>query len=421
MSTKDEKISQKDLLSEIEKLKSRIQELESPEDDDDDFSFGNIFNELFGADGFDLSSVQEQLLSSSLQNIPNPAYMLSMDRKITGINYHFSNLFNCSLENTIGKKLSDVFPSSISKFVFEKEKEVLERNGIADFEVEFEIDGNTKIVVISESVFQDLSGNPSGIIGVFNDITEKRIAERELIASEQKLREANETKDKFLSIISHDLKSPFTALLGFTDMLIQDYDDFTDDERKSFISEIRKSASNAFALLDNLLQWSKAVRNVIPFNPSTVYPRQIADEAIKTFSSELESKNISVTNLLDKDITVFADNFMVSTVIKNILSNSIKFAKREGAILIDSEIKNDLLNISILDNGIGISEDDIDLLFRLDVHYKKIGSSKENGTGLGLILCKEFITKNNGKIWVESTFGEGTKVIFSLPLNEKRK
>ena len=130
-------ISQNELLSEIEKLKSQIKEQNSAGDTEDELTFDNIFSELFGSNGFDLSSVQQQLLSASLQNIPNPAYMLTMDRKISGINYHFSNLFNCSLEDTLGKRLRDVFPSDISKLFSEQEKELLENNGIADFEIEF--------------------------------------------------------------------------------------------------------------------------------------------------------------------------------------------------------------------------------------------------------------------------------------------
>lgn len=410
-------ISQNELLSEIKKLKSQIQEQNSREETEDELTFGNIFNELFGSNGFDLSSVQEQLLTASLQNIPNPAYMLTIDRKISGINYHFSNLFNCSLENTLGKKLRDIFPLDISKLFAEQEKELLQNNGIADFEVEFELNGKTKFVVVGESVFTDLSGNPSGIIGVINDITDKRIAERELVESEKKLREANATKDKFLSIISHDLKSPFTSLLGFSDMLIQDYDDFSDDERKTFIREIRKSAFNAFDLLDNLLQWSRVVRDKIPYQPTPGNPRQLVDETISSLKAEIDKKEIHVTNLLEERQNIYSDHFMLSTVLKNVLSNSIKFTDNSGTVVIDSKKDNGFLNISILDNGIGISESDLNLLFRLDVHYKKIGNSKENGTGLGLILCKELITKNKGKIWVESTLGQGTKVTITVPFD----
>lgn len=411
-------ISQSELLAEIEKLKSQIKKQNSVEETEDELIFDNIFSELFGSNGFDLSSVQEQLLTASIQNIPNPAYMLTMDRKISGINYHFSNFFNCSLENTLGKPLRDVFPSDISRLFDEQEKELLENNGIADFEVEFKLDGKTKFVVIGESVFTDLAGNPAGIIGVINDITDKRMAERELIESEKKLREANAIKDKFLSIISHDLKSPFTSLLGFSEMLVHDYDDFSDDERKSFIGEIHKSAFNAFNLLDNLLQWSRVVRDKIPYQPTLVNVWQIVDEAISSFDSEIKKKNIQVTNLINKNQKVYSDHFMLSTVLKNLLSNAIKFNENGGTVVIDSKKDNGFLNISILDNGIGISESDLDLLFRLDVHYKQIGNSNEKGTGLGLILCRELITKNKGKIWVESTLGQGTKVTVTVPLNK---
>ncbi len=412
------KISQGELLSEIEKLKFRIQELETTEDSEDDISFGNIFEEIFGADGFDLSSVQEQLITASLQNIPSPAYLLSLERKIKGINYHFSNLFNCSLEEAMGKSLKDIFPDSISQIVSQKEKILLETNGIAEYEIEFEINGEVTIVVIGESIFNDLSGKPSGIIGVINDITDKRVAERKLIDSEKKLREANATKDKFLSIISHDLKSPFTALLGFTDMLLMDYEDFTDEERKSFIEEIHNSASNAFGLLENLLQWSSVVRNKIPFNPSFVSPKQIANEVINSLKSDIELKKINIINMLNDKQHVYADNFMLSSILKNLLSNSIKFTDNGGTVVIDAKVDNGFMNISVVDNGIGLSQDDLKLLFRLDVHYKQIGNSKERGTGLGLIICKEFVTKNNGKIWIDSTLGQGTKATFTVPLDE---
>ncbi len=245
----------------------------------------------------------------------------------------------------------------------------------------------------------------------------------QLIVSEKQLKELNATKDKFFSIIAHDIKSPLSAFKSVTDLMSDSFFAITEKEQYDFIVLMKNSVNNLLDLLENLLTWSRSQRNTITFEPDSVLLKYIVETAVSQTSSFAEKKNVNIISNIPENIFVFADFNMINTVLRNLINNSVKFSYENGKICIDvkekkkiddSTSKSNYITISVKDNGVGIEEKDIDKLFRLDVNHTTLGTSKEKGTGLGLILCKEFIEKHNGKIWVESKPNEGTTFYFTL-------
>lgn len=233
--------------------------------------------------------------------------------------------------------------------------------------------------------------------------------------SEQKLKELNINKDKFFSIIAHDLKNPFNSLLTFSDMLANQIDDLDQDEINDFSSRIFQSASSMYNLLENLLEWSRVQTERVEFYPKEFSIFFSIQEVINLYKMNAAKKNIIVTNKSNEDESVFADRNMINTVLRNLLSNAIKFTKDGGEIDFETTKKDGKLEVSIVDNGEGMSKELVSKLFRIEENVTKIGTNREKGTGLGLILVKEFITKNNGFIKVKSEEGKGSTFTFSLP------
>jgi len=262
------------------------------------------------------------------------------------------------------------------------------------------------------------------IQAVVHDITEKQKSELALIKSEQKLRELNVTKDKFFSIIAHDIKNPFNAIMGFSHLLKEDYHSFSDDERLQFIGNISKASEDVYNLLENLLKWSWTQSGKIGFNPQKIDIKYICSESVDVLSLQANNKHIKIENSISDSVYVFADENMMKTVFRNLISNAIKFTHENGKVSIfyaicekqKTEINSTFVEIHIKDNGIGISEEDLNKIFRIEEKITSRGTNNETGTGLGLILCKEFVEKNGGKIKVESELGKGSTFIFTIPL-----
>jgi len=231
------------------------------------------------------------------------------------------------------------------------------------------------------------------------------------------LKEANAAKDKFFSIVAHDLKNPFNSLLGLSDILLEDYDNLTEDERKQFVYQIKGSAENTYSLLQNLLEWASAQSGKTSMVKEKIDISKISKEAISLLTPTAENKKIKIFSNIPENTYVLGDKNMVSTILINLVSNAVKFTPQKGKIEIHSIQKNSHLEIEVADTGVGISSENIDKLFRLDQKLQTEGTKREKGTGFGLILCKEFVEKNDGKIWVNSKVGQGSQFFFSLPVN----
>lgn len=253
------------------------------------------------------------------------------------------------------------------------------------------------------------------------EILEQVVKERtsKLEESRIQLKEANETKDKFFSIIAHDLRNPFQTLLGFSEILLEDFDALSDEEKLDLIGEISHSSHNAHKLLNNLLQWSRSQTGTIPFSPENINLRELFETELLVLKTFAIKKNICINFFPNPAATVFADRDMMATVFRNLVSNAIKFTKPDGEVTITMTERNGRVVVCVIDNGLGMSDEKRESIFNLDAGHSTAGTNGEQGTGLGLILCKEFVEKNNGKIWVESKLGEGSSFCFSVPKEKK--
>ena len=246
----------------------------------------------------------------------------------------------------------------------------------------------------------------------------KLLTEKNKIISDRNksLTSLNATKDKFLSIVAHDLKNPFNAVLGFTDLLIDRYDELEDSMRQEYIEIVHKSALHGSLLLDTLLTWSRSQMGVMEYNPIIINASQLIEEEMEVLEEKAYAKGISLElNEINASL-VYADSDMIRTVVRNLGNNSIKFTEERGRIIFSVKAEESKAIISVEDNGVGIRPEDKIKLFNLDSNYSRPGTSNEKGTGLGLILCKDFVEKNGGEIGVESKEGVGSKFWFTLPL-----
>ena len=241
------------------------------------------------------------------------------------------------------------------------------------------------------------------------------IAIKKISKSEADLKESNNAKDKFFTIISHDLKGPFNSLLGFSELLIKKAKEYDKEKIIKFGNAINISAHDLYDLTENLLLWGNAQSGNLQNIPEKVNLRKLVIDNISVLKSSAEKKNIILYQEIPENIYVYVDINIISMVIRNLISNALKFTNSGGKISVISVEKDNLVEISVIDTGIGISEESIKKLFRIDIHYTTKGTSDENGTGLGLILCKEFVEKSGGKIWVESEPGKGSTFKFTLP------
>ncbi|MGE5362901.1 MAG: ATP-binding protein [Bacteroidota bacterium] len=251
------------------------------------------------------------------------------------------------------------------------------------------------------------------------DMLEERAAEfvrlnEQLAASEDELKDLNASKDKFFSIIAHDLRSPFSGLLGFSNMLLDDFDKLSKEEIKNFTIHINSYTKNLYNLTENLLQWSRLQTGKLDYQPIRVDLHDMVADALNILMANALKKSITLENSVPEDTLVWGDQNMLRSVIQNLVSNAIKFTNTEGTVAISCFESNEFYEIWVKDNGIGIRTEDQDKIFRIDTTHSTLGTAQEKGTGLGLILCRDLITKHGGNIWLESEPGEGSTFKFTL-------
>jgi signal transduction histidine kinase/tetratricopeptide (TPR) repeat protein len=243
-------------------------------------------------------------------------------------------------------------------------------------------------------------------------------ANDKLVLSENNLKELNATKDKFFSIIAHDLKNPFQSLLGFSETLSTQIDKLEKNDIVEYSRLINESSQNLFNLLSNLLQWAKSQLGNVNVSPSDTNLYDSLDDVLSFLEITANKKKITITNKVPEEVVIFADKHIVSTLLRNLISNAIKFTNIGGEIIISSAKTEKEVSISVKDNGKGISEENLKKLFRIDQEYSTKGTENESGTGLGLILCKDLVTQSNGEIFVESILGKGSNFKFTLPVKK---
>jgi PAS domain S-box-containing protein len=276
---------------------------------------------------------------------------------------------------------------------------------------------HTKNGTIIDTVWMNIK-LPNGIsMGIGQDITIRKRAEEKLIENDNFLQKLNADKDRFISILSHDLKSPFNSILGFSEVLTEDIRKLNTDEIEDIARNINKSARNTLYLLEDLLAWAMTQQGKIIFKPQKLSLADICKNILEILNPKAVAKNITINYYVADSIKVFADIDMIKTILRNLVSNALKFTNNGGTINVSSEENSENVTISISDNGVGIKPENITKLFNISEVITTKGTAEETGTGLGLLLCKEFVEKHGGKIWVESEVGKGSEFKFTLPMS----
>jgi PAS domain S-box-containing protein len=304
--------------------------------------------------------------------------------------------------------------SSIYKNSYDRERfiEILRRDRVIREAENTLLTANKREVNVSVSVVF----NGAGFDGFVVDNTQRNNLHNELKRKNIELDHLNQTKDRFFSIISHDLRTPFSPILGFSEILTDELDSLSKEEIREYALNIFKSAKNTYDLLDNLLIWANSHSGDIVLKMEMLNLKQLIDNEISIAAVTAGRKGVLIENKVDFESCVVADKNTLKTVVRNLISNAVKYSNSGEVVVVKSSINQGNMVVSVSDNGIGMDSDTLNALFsRRDV-VSRPGTSKEAGTGLGLVLCKEFVELNNGSIWAESREGTGSKLSFSLPL-----
>jgi PAS domain S-box-containing protein len=281
-------------------------------------------------------------------------------------------------------------------------------------------DGDIRNISAYGKIIKDNTNRPVKYIGVNMDISESKKAELVIKESETKLHKLNADKDRFISILGHDLKNPFNNIIGLSEELTDEITSLKTEEIEDIAKDIHKSAKIINKLLDDILIWAKTQQGKIPFTPQYLSLSAACRNILEILNPGAYEKNITINDSSVAHINVYADADMLKAILLNLVSNSIKFTNSGGKITINAELNSENVIISVSDNGIGIPPENLAKLFDISEVLSTTGTAKETGTGLGLLLCKEFVEKHGGKIWVESVVGRGSDFKFTLPIFTER-
>jgi PAS domain S-box-containing protein len=292
-------------------------------------------------------------------------------------------------------------------------KRMLGERGTYTIEIRQPGGKSRQILVTASPQYQD--GEFRGTFAVFRDVTEQRKVEEDLRRSEQELREASIAKDKFFSVIAHDLRSPFNSILGISDILIKDYEGYDRDEIRTFIKMMNDASRQAHNLLENLLNWTRAQTGRMTIEPTGIDVHEIIANVFRLYETSAREKNITLVNKVQPGTLAYGDGNMIPTIFRNLVSNAIKFTRPKGRVTVNAKNTRDCVDIQVMDNGIGIPKEIQEKLFRIDKSTTRTGTANEEGSGLGLALCMEFAEKNGGTIKVSSRTGRGSTFSVRLP------
>jgi len=322
-------------------------------------------------------------------------------------------------EELLGTSLVELYGRAVERDEFYSA--IMKSGSVSDYELDIRNkDGSVIPCSISSKLVFDEAGQPEKICGTIRDVSERKQAELLLLRQSVELYQANATKDKFFSIIAHDLKSPFNSILGFSSLLAEEIDEMDKEETARYAGMIHNAAKKAFELLENLLLWARSQRGLVDFAPEKMKLGPAVEEVLTLAQLQAEKKEIRLERAIADDITVFADPQMVKTIIRNLVSNAIKFTPVGGKVEVSAGVKGDTwdvardtshearIEITVKDSGVGIPSNRLEEIFRVDSKSSTPGTANESGSGLGLILCREFAERNGGLISVESVVGEGS-------------
>jgi len=371
---------------------------------------------------------KEEQFKDLIESIPTGIAIIQND-KFAFFNPAAQKIFGGNiLLPLIGKSTSKIIHPQSKKFFSKKIKSILSKHHQEVFEEKLmRLDGSPfdAEITLTPRLFHNLPA----VQLIVNDVTKRKKIEEDLRKSEEKFRilasdlAENEkrlqdliaTKDKFFSIIAHDLRSPFNSIIGFIDLIQNQYDEIDDTVKKTYLKLIDDDTQKTIKLLDNLLEWAKIQTGRISFQPSIQKLFPIIQNVEETLKSSLKVKQLNLKYNISEQMDVFADTNMLTSIFRNLISNAIKYSQPGNEITIEAQSKNDQIEFSVSDTGVGMNEETREKLFVINGQVSTPGTANETGSGLGLILCKEFIEKHKGTIWVESIKDAGTKIIFRIP------
>jgi PAS domain S-box-containing protein len=373
---------------------------------------------------------KEEQLQSLIEAIPTGIAIIQNDEFVF-VNPSARRIFGGNSEISFkGKSISNVLRSKSKDYLSGKLKSINKGNLEPTFEETLiRADGSVFDAEITLIKIPFLGS--SAVQLIINDITDRKKVEDALQKNEEKFRllaaslSENEdrlknlvaTKDKFFSIIAHDLRSPFNSIIGFLDLLQNQFESFSDIEKRSYLNLIERDTKRTLKLLDNLLEWAKFQTGKISFEPQKQILLPILKNVEETLESSLQLKLLKLNlDEISDQLEVCADTNMLTTIFRNLISNAIKYSHPEGTITVSAVLHEDSVEITVSDTGIGMSEETKNSIFIINGQVSIPGTENEVGSGLGLILCKDFVERHDGEIWVESEIGKGTKVGFTIPL-----
>ena len=361
---------------------------------------------------------QNKFSENLINTIREPLLALDQEFKVVKASLSFYDFFKVSFEETIGTLIYDL---GNRQWNIPKLRELLEtilpeKTTFNNYEVEHDFSTiGKRIVLLNARQIKRVLGKKKIILLAFEDITERKKAELFIQKQNKQLQELNAAKDKYFSIIAHDLKSPFQGFIGLTELMGEEISSFSVAQLSTYIQSINSTARNLYKLLSNLLEWSLMQKGVLSFNPVEIALSEVVSQNIDIIIKRGEQKGIKLILDVAHNQKVWADEAMLNSILRNLLSNSVKFTSRGGEVIVSAkETENNIVEISIRDTGTGMSSDLCSQLFKIEERVGQKGTEGEESTGLGLLLCKEFVEKHGGKIWVDSEEGKGSTFYFTL-------
>ncbi|MGE5432813.1 MAG: ATP-binding protein [Syntrophomonadaceae bacterium] len=358
-------------------------------------------------------------LDSVIKASPDGIGITSLDAKVQVASDKLLLMYGYPLEDR-----SELIGKSVLEFIDPSEHEYLIQGirrlaaGESDNKIREYLavkkDGSKFYVELNYAILPDSNGRPESILVIQRDCTERKRIQEETYKLNLELAELNATKDKFFSLIAHDLKSPFQALIGCSQILSSEYETLSEEEKLSFIGSIEELSRNSYRLLENLLEWSRIQTGQMAINMEEFNLLVELYPTISLLKQTAMNKNISFQYSIDNSIFVKADKNIVSSIIRNLVANSIKFTKPGGSIILLAVKSGASIEFSVADTGIGMQQEILNDLFTVGKCVSRRGTANEDGTGLGLLLCKEMIVKHGGKIWAESQPGKGSTFSFKI-------
>jgi PAS domain S-box-containing protein len=360
--------------------------------------------------------VKSEMLNSTLiKHLPQRIFIKDPDSRYILCNDVYSRDLGIDPNEITGKSDFDFFTRELAEKYKGDDQNVISEGIQKEFEEKYSISGQERWTHITKVPYRDANDKIVGVLGIFEDITDRISRDREILLKNDLLQAMNAEKDKFFSIIAHDLRSPLSAFVSTTQMLSEEIQTMNIEEVKKVAMNLSASATNIYTLLENLLEWSMLRRDGLDFVPERLNLAQKVKDCTEILSESARKKEIMISISVPENLEILADRHMFDTILRNLVSNAVKFSHAGASVLI-SALSDDsnTIKIKVADTGIGMSPEILGKLFLLDQQTSRKGTNGEPSTGLGLLLCKEFIEKNGGKISVESEVGKGSIFSFTI-------